>query len=203
MHFPHSSSLLASCESQHEFPTLVHLGARNQGRRFAVYARAVYSHHKFGHAVEGMRRSPHVSYIVCAVPRSGSSLLCDMLAATELAGAPTEYFDDNQREVFAREWGVAPDAEEYLRRDDREEDEPERRVRAEGVHFDHLLRRVRAVATSTREFPDLQLVYIRRRDHVRQAVSWARAIQTGQWASDHPSLRSWRAAFRRGRDREL
>ena len=37
-----------------------------------------------------------------------------------------------------------------------------------------------------REFPHLQLVYVRRRDHVRQAVSWSRAMQTGQWASDHP-----------------
>ena len=73
----------------------------------------MYSHHKLGHQWDDSP-PPQVSYIVCALPRSGSSLLCDILAATELAGAPTEYFDDNQRTVFARHWNVARDAREYL-----------------------------------------------------------------------------------------
>ena len=34
-------------------------------------------------------------------------------------------------------------------------------------------------------FPSLHCVYVRRSDHLRQAISYARAIQTGQWASDH------------------
>src|SRR5204862_2935373 len=34
--------------------------------------------------------------------------------------------------------------------------------------------------------PDPRFVYIMRRDQVRQAVSFARATQTEQWASDHP-----------------
>jgi LPS sulfotransferase NodH len=34
-------------------------------------------------------------------------------------------------------------------------------------------------------FPSLRYVYITRRDRLRQAISWARAVQTGWWASDH------------------
>ncbi len=36
---------------------------------------------------------PHKSYLVCATPRSGSTLLCEALAATGVAGRPAEYFE--------------------------------------------------------------------------------------------------------------
>ena len=35
----------------------------------------------------------HVSYLVCATPRSGSTLLCEGLKATGVAGRPEEYFE--------------------------------------------------------------------------------------------------------------
>lgn len=38
-------------------------------------------------------RVPGVSYLVCATQRSGSTLLCELLSATEVAGAPDEYFE--------------------------------------------------------------------------------------------------------------
>ena len=34
-----------------------------------------------------------MSYLVCATPRSGSTLLCEALAATGVAGRPAEYFE--------------------------------------------------------------------------------------------------------------
>lgn len=37
--------------------------------------------------------SPSRSYLVCATPRSGSTLLCEALAATGVAGHPAEYFE--------------------------------------------------------------------------------------------------------------
>src|SRR3954471_2058841 len=37
---------------------------------------------------------PEQSYLVCATPRSGSTLLCELLAATGVAGRPQEYFED-------------------------------------------------------------------------------------------------------------
>jgi trehalose 2-sulfotransferase len=36
---------------------------------------------------------PNTSYLICATPRSGSTLLCELLAATGIAGRPQEYFE--------------------------------------------------------------------------------------------------------------
>lgn len=40
-----------------------------------------------------MTRLPRTAYLVCATPRSGSTLLCEMLRATGVAGAPGEHFE--------------------------------------------------------------------------------------------------------------
>jgi trehalose 2-sulfotransferase len=37
--------------------------------------------------------TPRISYLVCATPRSGSTLLCHLLDETGLAGHPEEYFE--------------------------------------------------------------------------------------------------------------
>ena len=34
-----------------------------------------------------------ISYLVCATQRSGSTLLCELLRATDVAGVPDEYFE--------------------------------------------------------------------------------------------------------------
>ena len=38
---------------------------------------------------------PHISYVICAVRRSGSFLLFEALTNTGLAGNPQEYFINN------------------------------------------------------------------------------------------------------------
>src|SRR5215217_620949 len=41
-----------------------------------------------------MRSSPpQCAYLVCATPRSGSTLLCETLRETEVAGNPLEFFE--------------------------------------------------------------------------------------------------------------
>jgi LPS sulfotransferase NodH len=40
-----------------------------------------------------MTRAPDLAYLVCATPRSGSTLLCEMLRATGVAGNPREHFE--------------------------------------------------------------------------------------------------------------
>jgi LPS sulfotransferase NodH len=37
--------------------------------------------------------APDRSYLICATPRSGSTLLCDLLSQTGVAGRPEEYFE--------------------------------------------------------------------------------------------------------------
>ena len=50
------------------------------------------------------------SYIVAATPRSGSTLLCDLLLGTGVAGRPQSYYRREDIPDYAREWGVcSPD----------------------------------------------------------------------------------------------
>ncbi len=46
--------------------------------------------------------APHQSYLICSTPRTGSSLLCDALTATGVAGRPEEYFQFRARTGFPR-----------------------------------------------------------------------------------------------------
>ena len=125
-----------------------------------------------------------MSFVVCALPRSGSSLLCELLARTELAGAPAEFFEPNRRSALERRWGVRA-LDRYVRELVAHKTTPNGVFGLKTLY--HQL--VDAVGdTSPGElFPNVRYVYVRRHDHVRQAVSFARAIQTDQWASVHPA----------------
>jgi LPS sulfotransferase NodH len=66
---------------------------------------------------------PTHSYLVCATPRSGSTLLCEALESTGVAGRPREYFEElketgvprRPREYF---WGLrSPDVLRFLPHD--------------------------------------------------------------------------------------
>ena len=46
------------------------------------------------------------SYILAATPRSGSTLLCDLLSATGVAGQPQSYYRREDIPDYAREWDV-------------------------------------------------------------------------------------------------
>ncbi len=46
------------------------------------------------------------AYIICGTPRSGSTLLCEMLAATGVAGLPNSYFREQDVSHWAGAWGV-------------------------------------------------------------------------------------------------
>src|SRR3954451_4686225 len=47
--------------------------------------------------------SPNRSYLVCATPRSGSTLLCHLLDQTGIAGHPAEYFEALQHSGLPRQ----------------------------------------------------------------------------------------------------
>jgi trehalose 2-sulfotransferase len=44
----------------------------------------------------------HTSYLICSTPRTGSSLLCDALTGTGVAGRPEEYFQFRARTGYPR-----------------------------------------------------------------------------------------------------
>ena len=139
------------------------------------------------------------SYIICSTPRSGSTLLCDLLTATNEAGKPQSYFMSQFYAEWAEHLNVAMDGwasqqsfdQSYLKA-----------VLKEGVGetqvFGLRLQRESLEGLSLRLkhfFPDSTsdkdrfkvafgtkyYIYLSRRDKVAQAVSLLRAEQSGLW----------------------
>jgi len=58
---------------------------------------------------------PARGYVLCASPRSGSTLLCDLLTQTGSAGHPQSYFMPASIPDYAREWGLSVEMPEWNR----------------------------------------------------------------------------------------
>jgi LPS sulfotransferase NodH len=132
-----------------------------------------------------------LSYLVCAMPRSGSYLLCEGLRNTGVAGWPTEYFSSGFQAYWSPRWGT-PAFGNYLRRAVAEATTSNGvcGVKAHAPQFDYFARQASGrmpVPHHLRPglldlwFPNLHYVRLRRRDAVRQAVSYVKAIQSNIW----------------------
>ena len=137
-----------------------------------------------------------MSYLICATPRSGTTMLCDLLTATGRAGAPHSYYRRQDISKRAQDWGLAdldPRAfdraylEAVLRAGTAETgvfglrlmwgtlaelSESLGRLYAEPPH---------AAALLEAAFGPLVYVHVSRQDKVAQAVSLLRAEQSGLW----------------------
>jgi trehalose 2-sulfotransferase len=122
---------------------------------------------------------PRDSYFVCATPRCGSWFLCGLLASTGVAGRPHEWFWRDTRASLERRWDVSG-ADEYVEL-----------ILAAGTTANGVF----AAKVMFGSLPDLaafprpRYVWMRRRDRVAQAVSFARAVQTGHWHHWDPPAR--------------
>ena len=139
------------------------------------------------------------SYLICATPRSGSTLLCGLLESSGVAGHPASYFNRDSLNAYADDWRIARPRDGRI---------DEAFVRAaltagrtsNGVFGGRIMAETLpelinglAAAASTPAGPDvdllsaplgrLEFVHLRRCDVVAQAVSWARSLQTHFW---HP-----------------
>lgn len=145
---------------------------------------------------------PHTSYLVCGTPRSGSSLLCEALTQTGIAGKPEEYFQPANEIIWKERWGTSTYAE-YLARTIDHCTTPNGvfGVKMMWGYCDHFLRAVSHIPDHTRRkmpihtrlqaiFPNLHYIWIKRRDTLRQAISQAKALQTNQWVvrTDHAGI---------------
>jgi LPS sulfotransferase NodH len=127
-----------------------------------------------------------LSYMVCSVPRSGSSLLCELLGGTGVAGAPAEFLHPDKMAALQERWGVQT-IDAYLR------ELLARKTSPNGVfgikaHWGQY-RPAFGEADPRALFPAAQMVIISRQDRLRQAISWVRALQTRKWADrDRPMV---------------
>ena len=137
-------------------------------------------------------------YLVCTVPRSGSWLLCTALRRTGEAGSPEEYFWDMQRPRYAERWGLPEEPTDTAYIDAALwHGSTANGVFGAKVHWfqlRQLLARLRAEAGGGRRsarrlledrFGPLTYIRLRRQDKVRQAISYYRALETGEWWRTH------------------
>ena len=136
--------------------------------------------------------APRISYLVCSIPRSGSTLLCDLLTGTGVAGAPAEVFHPDYMRILGRRWGVET-TEEYVGQVLARKTGPNGVFGAKAhwgqYHplFDD--------TDPRRVLPNLRLILMSRRDRLRQAVSWVRALQTLRWQSSERGRSERQPAF--------
>ncbi|PWN01411.1 hypothetical protein DJ010_17780 [Nocardioides silvaticus] len=134
-------------------------------------------------------------YIICATPRTGSTLLCRLVASTGVLGRPESFFREPDEASWALRFNlrtVGPRVEDYR--------DFVRAVRDAGTtpngvfgarimwgSVGRIRRGLKApihqsdLAALQEAFGSLRFVHLRRSDEIGQAVSWTRAEQTGYW----------------------
>lgn len=134
-------------------------------------------------------------YLLCATPRTGSTLLCSLLTSTNVLGSPESYFRVEDEETWAERLGVPVVG--GLVRDYgafatavRAAGSTANGVFAARVMWGSVERVIEGLAPPASQsdvealegaFGPLAVIHLTREDVVAQAVSWARAEQTGFW----------------------
>lgn len=142
------------------------------------------------------------AYFILGSQRSGTTLLCDLLAQTGLAGAPAEHFYHGENDEFSYKQFPVHDYPAYIRQvvaDSQTDngvygaqlmagvaggwDGPMQRLR-QSPHYAQMP----LPAILDEFFPDLQYIYLTRRNKIAQAVSWWKMAQgaPGHRTTDTP-----------------
>lgn len=138
------------------------------------------------------------TYLLCATPRTGSTLLCELLASTGIAGKPESWFREPDLHTRARNWGMHIESDgSFCYRDFLDA-----AILAGTTHngvfgarimwgtMDSVVQHLRdtnhdSLGTDcevlSRVFGPTHFMYLQREDIVAQAVSWAKAEQTNTW----------------------
>ena len=138
------------------------------------------------------------SYLICATPRTGSTLLCGLMASTKVAGQPESYFRQPDEQLWASRWNIVATPDGVF--DDSEfvraalaAGSTENGVFAARIMWgtlDYLVDRLAAAHPApaggdfdllNQTFGHTGFVYLYRDDVLAQAVSWHRAEQTDVW----------------------
>lgn len=140
------------------------------------------------------RRTP-TGYMLCATPRTGSTLLCSLLTSTNVLGSPESYFRNQDEEAWAGRLGVpvlGGRVRDYgaFALAARAAGSTANGVFAARVMWGSVERVIEGLAPPASQpdveslegaFGPLAFIHLTREDVVAQAVSWVRAEQTGYW----------------------
>ena len=138
------------------------------------------------------------SYLICATPRTGSSLLCGMLDSTGVAGHPESWFRRQDEQEFADRWGIAGPSNGTFDYAGDFRAASAAGSTANGLFAARIMWGTMDEVTAhlaaaypghagsaagllSAAFGRTRFVYLRRGDVVAQAVSLLRAEQTGVW----------------------
>lgn len=129
--------------------------------------------------------TPEITYILCSTPRCGSHLLGHTLYKTGQLGWPLEYFNPVNLPVWQQRFQTQGLQDTFAAIQ-------QHRTSPNGcfgckLHYDHF-----AALTQSGQFeqlfPNIVCIFMRRRDIVSQAVSWAKAASTGSWIAEQPAF---------------
>lgn len=139
------------------------------------------------------------SYIICATPRTGSTLLCDLLTATKTCGAPDSFFMANADPHWLKAWGMPVEGDptdpgycvDMLKGAVKAGKGGTdvfglRLMRSDLPALSSMIAAVHSGLKSDTErlaaaFGDVLYIHLRREDKLAQAVSLVKAEQTGLW----------------------
>lgn len=141
----------------------------------------------------------NVSYIICATPRSGSTLLCDLLTDTDKAGCPNSFFSDDFFTEWANKFNLSVDSwsgenefdhsylDAVINKGKGNSSVFGMRLMCESVLS--LSERLKSFYPESKTdyyrfqsaFGNIKYIHLSREDKVAQAVSRLRAEQSGLW----------------------
>jgi LPS sulfotransferase NodH len=138
------------------------------------------------------------SYLICATPRTGSTLLCGLLESTGVAGHPESYFRHPDEGAWAARWGITSRAGDAFSYADYVPAAVAAGRTGNGVFaarimwgtLEELTAKLATVyphldgadtALLDQAFGHTRFIYLRRNDVLAQAISWLRAEQTDVW----------------------
>lgn len=145
------------------------------------------------HSVYAQSMRPTRSYLICGVPRAGTSMLAGLLRSTDVAGYAEEYFWPGDGASWRECWGAVTDRE--FIEGALEQGSTPNGIFGARVMWGYLPEVVASFSSILgtsglsphevleRTLPDLRYIHVIRKDRIAQAVSWAKAIGSGQWYS--------------------
>lgn len=119
--------------------------------------------------------------MVVGMPRSGTNYLCRLMKSTGVLGCPEEFFNPPVALRYDAQRGYDLVFRVMLPNTAGRSANNVAAVKAFDYNFDKFQTRLNILDF----YPDPVFVYVRRRDMLGQAVSFARALQTGEWTSQH------------------